>query len=65
MAVEESRKFEKVRTSIYNGSEEGSLYVAEQIANLIRERQKEGRNAVIGLATGSTPAKVYEYLIQH
>ncbi len=61
---EESRKFEKIDTTIYDSSEQASFYVANEIANLIRERQKEGRNAVLGLATGSTPTKVYDFLVK-
>ena len=61
---EESRKFEKINTKILESSEEASLLVANEIAQLIRERQSAGKNAVLGLATGSTPTKVYEYLVK-
>ncbi len=60
----EIKKFEKVNTQIYQDSKSASFYVANEIAALIRERQKEGRLAVLGLATGSTPTKVYDYLVQ-
>ncbi|NKI32802.1 glucosamine-6-phosphate deaminase [Croceivirga thetidis] len=58
------RKFEKVHTLIHENSEAASKYVAEEIAKLIRQRQSEGRNAVLGLATGSTPTKVYDFLVE-
>ncbi|MGB5698489.1 glucosamine-6-phosphate deaminase [Muriicola sp.] len=61
---EESRKFEKIKTHIHENSEEASLYVANEIANLIRQRQKLGKKAVLGLATGSTPTKVYDILVR-
>ncbi len=61
---EESRKFEKIDTAIYDSSEQASFYVANEIADLIRQRQKQGKNAVLGLATGSTPTKVYEFLVK-
>ena len=61
---EESRKFEKTNTRIYQSSEEASLRVANEVADLIKERQKKGKNVVLGLATGSTPTKVYEYLVK-
>src|SRR5690242_7628804 len=32
---------------------------ARKIANLIMEKQKEGKKVVLGLATGSTPIPVY------
>ncbi len=61
---EESRKFEKIHTRIQPSSEEASFYVASELADLIRQRQKSGKKAVFGLATGSTPTKVYEYLVK-
>jgi glucosamine-6-phosphate deaminase len=61
---EESRKFEKIKTKIHSNSDEASFYVANEIADLIRQRQKKGKNAVLGLATGSTPTKVYEFLVK-
>jgi glucosamine-6-phosphate deaminase len=61
---EESRKFEKINTVIHESSQEASFFVANEIAQLIRERQKEGKNAVLGLATGSTPTKVYDFLVK-
>ena len=61
---EESRRFEKIKTSIYDNSETASFHVANEIAQLIRQRQRQGKKAVIGLATGSTPIKVYEFLVR-
>jgi glucosamine-6-phosphate deaminase len=63
-ADEESKKFEKINTVIHESSQEASFFVANEIAQLIRERQKEGKNAVLGLATGSTPTKVYDFLVK-
>ncbi len=61
---DESRKFERIPTRIYDDSQSASFFVANEIADLIRQRQKQGKHAVIGLATGSTPTKVYDYLVQ-
>ncbi len=61
---DESHKFEKITTETYDSSEEASLYVAQEIVKLIKTRQKENRNVVIGMATGSTPTKVYDYLVK-
>ena len=61
---DELRKFEKINTLIHKNSESASLFVAKEIASLIRERQKQGKMAVLGLATGSTPTKVYDFLVQ-
>lgn len=49
---------------IFNNSQIASAAVAKEIADLIRQRQQEGRSVVLGLATGSTPIKVYKELIR-
>lgn len=61
---EESRRFEKIKTFIYDSSETASFHVANEIAELVRQRQKQGKKAVLGLATGSTPIKVYDFLVR-
>src|SRR5262249_42027234 len=38
--------------------------VAAQIAELMRQREKEGQTCVLGLATGSTPTGVYAELVR-
>ncbi|MEB8329574.1 glucosamine-6-phosphate deaminase [Flavobacteriaceae bacterium KMM 6897] len=60
----EAKKFEKINTIIHQNSDEASLYVAKEIAQLIRQRQKVGKKVVLGLATGSSPTKMYEYLVR-
>ncbi len=59
----ESKKYEKIEASIYESSEKASRYVAHQIAKLIKENSELGKHTVLGLATGSSPTKVYEYLV--
>ena len=56
--------FEKIPTSIFTSTAEASRAVALQIADLIRSKQKRGEYAVLGLATGSTPKKVYAELVR-
>src|SRR5690606_40493318 len=56
--------FEKIPVKIFKSSEEASRYVADHIATLIRTRQKENKPAVLGLATGSTPTRVYAELVR-
>jgi glucosamine-6-phosphate deaminase len=63
MIFEESRKFEKIKTEIYADSGKASFLVARQIANTIKVKSDIGANVVLGLATGSTPTKVYSYLV--
>ncbi len=56
--------FEKVETVIYHDAAEASVVVASEIASLIRARNQIGQNTVLGLATGSTPVKVYRELVR-
>lgn len=55
---------EKIPVKIFNNSDEGSLFVAEQIRDLIQLKEKEGKNCVIGLATGSSPKTLYAHLVR-
>jgi glucosamine-6-phosphate deaminase len=56
--------FEKIPAAIYNNTQEPSIVVAREIADIIIRANSQGRNAVLGLATGSTPKKVYKELIR-
>jgi len=56
--------FEKVPISIYPSADQASKSVAKEIAELIRQKQKERKPALLGLATGSSPKKVYAELIR-
>jgi glucosamine-6-phosphate deaminase len=55
---------ERLPTTIYPDSEQASGAVAQQIADLIRQRAAEQRTCVLGLATGSTPTRLYEELVR-
>ncbi len=48
--------------TIFSTPQEVGKATAQKIADLIVEKKKEGKYAVIGLATGSTPIPVYEEL---
>lgn len=56
--------FEKIDTTIYKDAREASAVVANEIASLIRARNQIGQNTVLGLATGSTPIRVYSELVR-
>ena len=56
--------FEKIPVKIYPDLNQGSVYVARQIANLIREKQNKKEKCVLGLATGSTPKTLYAELVR-
>jgi len=55
---------EKIPVEIFKTPKEGSRYVAEQISVLIKEKNSQGKKAVIGLATGSTPKSLYAELVR-
>ena len=56
--------FEKIDTSIYPSAEEACMAAAMEIAALVKSKQASGERAVLGLATGSTPRKVYAALVR-
>jgi glucosamine-6-phosphate deaminase len=56
--------FEKIPVKIFKNSEDASLFAAKEIASLIKIRQLEGKPCVLGLATGSTPTRVYAELVK-
>ncbi len=55
---------EKIRTLVHEDHEAIARQVAAVIAAAIRGANAEGRPAVLGLATGSTPVGVYRELIR-
>jgi glucosamine-6-phosphate deaminase len=56
--------FEKLPVTIFKSSEEASVWVAGEIAAMIRSRTKSGKPVVLGLATGSTPTRMYAELVK-
>lgn len=62
--VSELHKFERIPCQILGDAVEVTRQVAAQIAELIRTRQAEGRQCVLGLATGSTPSGLYAELVR-
>ena len=60
----EETRFEKIHNVIFQDSNEASIQVAHEIAALIKKRQGQKRNCVLGLATGSSPIRVYEELVR-
>jgi glucosamine-6-phosphate deaminase len=55
---------EKIAVKIFPNSGDGSAFVARQIADLIKQKEKEGKKTVIGLATGSSPKTLYAHLVR-
>ncbi|WP_424542910.1 glucosamine-6-phosphate deaminase [Sphingobacterium thalpophilum] len=60
----EETRFERVPVSVYPDQNSASKNVANRIAEIIRAKQEKGEKAVLGLATGATPVKVYQELIR-
>lgn len=55
---------EKIPTVIYTESIDASAAVAREIAETVKKKNGENQSTVLGLATGSTPVKVYDELIR-
>jgi glucosamine-6-phosphate deaminase len=60
----EETRFEKIHNVIFDDSKMASIEVANEIAGLIKMKASENKPCLLGLATGSTPIKVYEELIR-
>ncbi|VAW19025.1 Glucosamine-6-phosphate deaminase [hydrothermal vent metagenome] len=60
----EETRFEKIHNVIFSNSNEGSIMVAQEIAQLIKDKQSLKKQCILGLATGSSPIRVYEELVR-
>ncbi|MCW3088655.1 MAG: nagB, partial [Sediminibacterium sp.] len=56
--------FEKIPVKIHASAKEGSRFVAEEIAKLIREKDQANEKTVLGMATGGTPILLYAELVR-
>lgn len=59
-----ANRFEKVPVQIYEKPVEAVQAVAKEIAGLIKSKAAKGEKCVLGLATGSSPIKLYEELVR-
>ncbi|HET9055352.1 MAG TPA: glucosamine-6-phosphate deaminase [Chitinophagaceae bacterium] len=59
-----SDSFEKIPVSIFDSIKSGSVFIARQIADLIKEKEAKGEKCILGLATGSSPKSVYAELVR-
>jgi glucosamine-6-phosphate deaminase len=62
--IDLSDSLEKIPVKIFPTLQDGSLFVASQIAAMIREKQARKEKCVLGLATGSTPKSLYNELVR-
>src|SRR6218665_227253 len=56
--------FEKISVRVFGSPSAGSKEAEKEIADVIKSKNAEGKYAVLGLATGSTPKQVYKELIR-
>jgi len=55
---------EKLPLHVVDDKNEGAKAVATIIADIIKDKQAQGKHAVLGLATGSSPVSIYRELIR-
>ncbi len=59
-----TQQFEKIPTTIYEDAGTAAIEIAKQVRDVIVEKQQAGQPAVLGLATGSSPTRVYDELVR-
>ena len=62
--INEETRFEKLHTVSFENSKDASILIAREICDLIKAKQANNKNCVIGFATGSSPTKVYQEIIK-
>ena len=60
----EAQQRERIPVEIFNGADEACVGLAGEIAAVIGANDAAGRSTVLGLATGSTPVRLYRQLIR-
>lgn len=60
----ELTRFEKMHVEVFSSSDIASLAVANEIAALIKNKQAASETCILGLATGSSPIRVYDELVR-
>lgn len=55
---------ERIPVQIFDDADEIATVIAARIVDLVQRRAADGRTAVLGLATGSTPVGIYRELIR-
>ena len=58
------KSFEKLPVQIWEDAANASMHIANSIALSIRRKQADGEIIVLGLATGSSPIKIYDELVR-
>jgi glucosamine-6-phosphate deaminase len=60
----EAQQRERIPTEIFPSADDAARRVACEIATLVRHNDAAGKPSVLGLATGSTPVRLYRQLIR-
>lgn len=64
LGMDETTRFEKIHTIIFDEALKASKAIAREIADLIKEKEKQNKPCVLGLATGSSPTSLYDELVR-
>ena len=64
LQIDLSDSFENIPVKAFETPKEGSIYVAREIANLVKEKAEKGEPCILGLATGTTPISMYVELVR-
>jgi len=56
--------YERIPVEVHESPDEASKYVARKVVETIQRNEEQGSQTVLGLATGSTPIRVYDELIR-
>ncbi len=59
-----AESYEKIPTHVFDTSAAAAKALAAEVRQLIEERARQGKNVVLGMATGSTPVPYYRELIR-
>mgnify|MGYP001020788621 CR=1 FL=1 len=58
------KSFENLPIKIWDDAILGSKHIADSISLAIQQKQQNGENIILGLATGSSPIQVYKELVR-
>jgi len=57
-------RYEKLRTNVFSDTAEGAIRIAQNVATLIHEKEKQGEQCVLGLSGGFSPLGIYDELVR-
>lgn len=60
----DATRHEKMHVEVFGDSTKASIAIANEIADLIRAKAYQRKKCVLGLATGSSPIRIYKELVR-